>query len=318
MENKKYQYTTAVRDNEKRRESFNKLTQRVFGFDFADWYQRGGWGELYVPHVLHGDGTVVSNVSVNFMRFLVNGTVKNYIQLGTVMTAPEERGRGWNRELMERVLETYQEKADGIYLFGNDSVREYYPKFGFRASKEYEYYFLCDKCRNGEPYLLEKINLSEEAQAAGFYDMITGCSCAGRTKETSYLEDFPGIQKRMRNENDALYMSENLGLYQFWMAAEYGEAVYYLPEAQAYLVAEVKGEVLHILQVFSRIKLEPERIAASFGAGIREVLFGFTPVWKEKLCVREHKEEDCTLFILGKDLERMEREKMMFPLLSHA
>lgn len=55
-------------------------------------------------------------------------------------------------------------------------------------------------------------------------------------------------------------MSENLGLYQFWMAAEYGETVYYLPEAQAYLVAEIAGEILHIHQNFSRNRVDPERI----------------------------------------------------------
>ena len=48
------------------------------------------------------------------------------------------------------------------------------------------------------------------------------------------------------------------------------------------------------------------------------MVLGYTPVHKEKFLVREHKEEDCTLFILGEDLTRIEENQMMFPILSHA
>lgn len=34
--------------------------------------------------------------------------------------------------------------------------------------------------------------------------------------------------------------------------------------------------------------------------------------------VREFKEEDCTLFIIGEDLKRIEQDKMRFAILSHA
>jgi len=49
-----------------------------------------------------------------------------------------------------------------------------------------------------------------------------------------------------------------------------------------------------------------------------EVGLGYTPVHKEEYLGREHKEEDCTMFIIGEDLTCMEEEKMMFPVLSHA
>lgn len=34
--------------------------------------------------------------------------------------------------------------------------------------------------------------------------------------------------------------------------------------------------------------------------------------------IEELRKEDCTLFILGKDLENIEKKKLMFPTLSHA
>lgn len=52
-----------------------------------------------------------------------------------------------------------------------------------------------------------------------------------------------------RNENDGMYMSENLGLYQFWMAAGFGENLFYIPETGNYTVAKVEGAVLHIHQI---------------------------------------------------------------------
>ena len=52
------------------------------------------------------------------------------------MTDPDYRGKGYARLLMERVMEDIKD-ADGIYLYGNDSVAEFYPKFGFAESKEY-------------------------------------------------------------------------------------------------------------------------------------------------------------------------------------
>ena len=76
------------------------------------------------------EGRVVSNVSVNRIRFDLGGKKKDYIQIGTVMTDEKYRGKGLNGQIMERVLKEYEGKADGIYLFANDSVLNYYPKFG--------------------------------------------------------------------------------------------------------------------------------------------------------------------------------------------
>ncbi len=298
----KYNYITAVKNDDRLRESFNELTRKTFCFDFVSWYETGHWGEMYLPHVLVDGDKVISNVSVNLMQFDLNGEKKNYIQLGTVMTDPEYRGQGLNRFIMEQILREYEGKVDGIYLFGNDSVLDYYPKFGFRPSKEYEYYLPSDRAENSHPYQIEKVDMSRQKQQEKLYEVI-------RSYEAS-----PGEA----NQNDGMYMSENIGLYQFWLDAEYGDSVYYLPEADAYLIARVEEKVLHVYQIFGKKQLQPERLISSFSERIEEMVFGYTPVHKEKFLVREHKEEDCTLFILGEDLTRIEENQMMFPILSHA
>lgn len=297
-----YQYFATVKADDMLRKSFNELTQKTFGFDFVDWYEAGHWGEMYIPHVLTEGGRVVSNVSVNLMQFDLCGVKKNYIQLGTVMTDQACRGQGLNRMIMEQILREWEDRADGVYLFANDSVLDYYPKFGFRPVKEYEYYLPCDAAADKAPYKMEKIDLKQKEQ----YEKL-------RKTIESYFGD-PEIQ----NHNDGMYMSDNLGLYLFWLAGEFCDHIYYLPEEGVYAVASAEEERLHVHQIFGKRQVEMERLAKAFGENIKEIVLGYTPAHKEKFLVREHKEEDCTLFIRGDDLQRMEKERMRFPALSHA
>ena len=298
----KYEFCKKVRDNENLRESFNELTRQTFGFDFVGWYEAGQWGDFYIPYVLLDGEKVVSNVSVNIMRFDAQGVEKNYIQLGTVMTDNAYRGQGLNREIMEYIIAEYKDKVDGIYLFGNDDVVNYYPKFGFKPAKEYEYYLPCEKVVDVEPYILEKVNMQDKMQAEKFYDYMR-----------AYQLDISQL-----NQNDAMYMSENVNLFQFWLGVGYGDSVYYLPEMNAYAILEVDGTRVLVCQIFGKEEVEMLRLAKGLCTGMTEVVLGYTPVHKEKYLVREHKEEDCTLFIIGEDLACMEQDKMMFPVLSHA
>ena len=101
-----------------------------------DRYQEGGWGTDYIPHVLADGQTVAANVSVNKMTFLHRGKRRQWIQLGTVMTHPDYRGNGLGRFLMEKILSEYK-NSEAVYLFANDTVLDYYPKFGFQPSREF-------------------------------------------------------------------------------------------------------------------------------------------------------------------------------------
>lgn len=294
-----YRYETNVKKNDAVRASFNALTRRTFGFDFTDWYEAGQWGDFYIPHVLLDGDRVISNVSVNLMQFDVLGVKKNYIQLGTVMTDAAYRGKGFNRDLMERVLEQYAGKTDGIYLFGNDSVLDYYPKFGFRPLKEYEYYQTVEKA---DAYILEKIDMKDKRQREKFYRMLYAYK----------------VERECLNRNDAMYMNENVNLFQFWLSAGYEDKIFYLPEADACAIAEIEGAVVHVCQIFGKEEVEIVRLAKAFGEEVKEVVLGYTPVHKEKFLVREHKEADATLFVLEADRKFLEQDKRMFPVLSHA
>lgn len=144
------------RDNKKLRDSFNELAGKVFGLNFENWYQNGFWKSNYNPHSIIVDGKVVANVSVNECNINYNDKILKLIQLGTVMTAPDYRGKGYSRLLMEEILEKYEKKIDGIYLYANDSVLDFYPKFGFIEKEEYQYSRLVNNTYDSE-YLLNTL-----------------------------------------------------------------------------------------------------------------------------------------------------------------
>jgi len=294
----RYRLTTAVRENEALRASFNELTRKTFGFDFALWHARGGWGEDYVPHALVDGGRIVANVSVNRMRFQTENGMKNYIQLGTVMTDPEYRMQGLGRALMECVLARYAAGADGIYLFANDSVLNYYPRFGFRPMMEYETVIPAGAAAEARPYALERVDL----------------------EEPSARERFDAALKELEQgqENDALFMSANRGLYQFWLDGEYADCIYFIPERSAYAVVATQGERAQVLQVFGRERVDLLSLVRGLGAQAKETALGYTPIRRDGFAVQPVHEEDCTLFVLGEDLWSMERERLRFPALSHA
>lgn len=74
------------------------------------------------------------------MNFNLEGIEKHYIQIGTVMTDEFYRGLVLSRKLIERIINEHKDNVDGIYLFSNDSVINFYPKFGFSKSTECQYY----------------------------------------------------------------------------------------------------------------------------------------------------------------------------------
>jgi GNAT superfamily N-acetyltransferase len=126
------------RDDKALRDSFNALAEQTFGLNFEGWYQNGFWKDNYDPHSIVIDGEVVSNVSVNRTDLMIGGRRYRILQLGTVMTAEHSRGKGYGRAIMEYIEKEYAD-VDGIYLFANDTVVDYYPRFGFRPAVEYAY-----------------------------------------------------------------------------------------------------------------------------------------------------------------------------------
>lgn len=287
-----YKLVKSYRDNEELRNSFNELAEKTFGLNFENWYQNGFWTDNYNPYSIVKDGKVIANVSVNRTDMMWNGKKKTLIQLGTVMTEESYRNQGLIRRIMEEIDNEYMDKIDGMYLFGNDRVVEFYPKFGFRPSFETEYY---KEVQNNEEVSMKQICMNKKEEWYDFQKQIENC------KRFSSFE-----------------MVENSQLYMFYISQFMQENVYYSESLNAHAIAEVEGSELYIHGVISEDDVEFEKVIQAFGKQIQKVTLGFTPINKQGFISCEHKKEDCTLFLKGNVFEAFEKEGFMFQTLAHA
>lgn len=294
LNDKTYGYAVDIKDDDKSRKSFNSLTRKTYGFDFEEWYRNGYWQERYIPYVLLDGDNVISNISVNVIDFSIMGEKKRFIQIGTVMTDKEYRNKGLTRFLMERVLEDWEGKCDLIYLFANDSVLDFYPKFGFSPAEEYQYSkeILAENTTSNAT----KLNMSDENDKKFLFDTIN------ESKVFSQLA-----------------MIGNASLVMFYCTSFMKQSVYYIEALDAIAIAEFNDNTLYLNDVFCKrdIPLD-DIIAALVNKEIKLVVLGFTPIDTTSFNAELLKEEDTTLFLMNNGREIFEEKKLMFPVLSHA
>ena len=278
------------RENDALSASFNRLAEKTFGLNFENWYRNDFWKENYIPYSITADGEVVSNVSVNACSMNYRGEVVRLIQLGTVMTDPAFRGKGYARALMEEILKDYEGKADGIYLYANDSVLDFYPKFGFQEAKEYQF--------------------SKELRTAGAF---TAAQVPMRDRK-----DFDAFAEILetRSQNCQLYMVGNTGLYMFYLSQFMRENVYYIAECDSYAVAELQDDTLILHTIIGDGEID--NVAAAFGPQVKRLVLCFTPKTTEGFEINELHEEDTTLFVQGRFFEEHRDDEFMMQAVTYA
>ncbi len=279
------------RDNETLRASFNALAEATFsGLNFENWYQMGYWGDNYIPYSVVIDGEVAANVSLNRTDLVMGGERKRIYQLGTVMTAPAHRNRGYIRLLMAEIEKDIQ-GADGVYLFANDAVVDFYPRFGFVRNREFAWYR--QKNQPGARTMVQVPMARKENREA--------------LEKAMAASTFPG----------GCRMVENPGLIFFYAAQFLQDCVYYSAPLDTWAVAEWEDGELTLHAVFSRREISLDAVIAAFGE-VGSVTLGFTPADTDGFRCREWKEEDSTFFTKGPAFEGFADRKLRIPTLSHA
>ncbi len=278
------------RNNEVLRKSFNRLAEQTFGLNFENWYQNGFWQENYIPYSIVIDGEVVSNVSVNVCNMNYKGKIVKLIQLGTIMTASDYRGKGYARTLMEEILKDYEGKVDGIYLFANDSVLEFYPKFGFREAKEYQY--------------TKEVTITNEDKTI----MVP-------MKDKNDFDKMVKILDTI-NQNAEMYMVGNSGLYMFYLSQFMTENVFYIADCDSYVVAELEDTTLFLYAIIGEGSVDD--VISAFGSRVKKVVLCFTPKDTRGFEKSELHEEDTTFFVKGRFFEENHDDEYMMQAITHA
>ncbi|RDU24596.1 GNAT family N-acetyltransferase [Anaerosacchariphilus polymeriproducens] len=295
----KFEVVKGYRHNGTLRKSFNELAKKIFGINFEDWYKNGYWTDKYNPYSIIVENKVVSNVSVNIMEFVANEKSTKYLQLGTVMTAEKYRNNGFISRIMEEIEKDYNNIVEGMYLFANDSVLEFYPKFGYRKTTEYQYSkVICSKCN--------EVKLKKDNQAQNI--------------QMNNMKDWLLLEKAIEDsvKNCGFEMKNNKELIMFYITQFMQNNVYYIESEGAYVIAEINGDELFLHNIFSEKVVNIDTIANSFSEYIKKVVFGFVPLNNQGYKVEKLCKENTTLLLKGKGFDLFEQDKCIFPTLSHA
>ncbi|MCR5590292.1 MAG: GNAT family N-acetyltransferase [Lachnospiraceae bacterium] len=283
---------TDYRNDEKLRLSLTKLAEATFGIDLETWYQNGFWQDDYIPYSAVVDGKVVSNVSVNVCNIRWKSRIRHLAQLGTVMTDPAYREKGYSRAVMEKVLADCEHSFEGIYLYAEEHMAPFYEKFGFSRISEYQ----CVKSVNiNNPSEAEKIAMDSKEEWDRMVDIIL----------------------RREQYGDRIMLG-NPGLFMFHLTGPLSDCVYYLPSSEVYAVAEMNADELILYAIFSSEKVSLGDAIASFGSSVKSVRLAFTPENSTGFERVKIEDSDNVLFAKGQIFENIKNDRFMFPSISQA
>lgn len=213
------------------------------------------------------------------------------------MTDKEYRKQGLSNFLMEEVLNEWKNKCDMIYLFANDSVLDFYPKFGFVPVNEYQAVKKIFEIKSA--YDVRKMEVDEESDCNLLYEM------AKKTVSLSKIsmQDNAGLVMFYCNCLDVFSLKENL---------------FYIKDLNAIAIAEYEEDTLILYDILATKKIEIDDVINSLvSEKIKNVVLRFMPMNSENYEVSLFKEEDSTLFVIDDKSNLFKENKLIFPLLSH-
>lgn len=281
-----------------RRAALNALTRQTFGFDFEKWYAAGYWEGDYLPYAFEENGRLIANVSVNRMRFLLDGQERCFVQLGTVMTDPAYRGRGLASALMREAMADAAGSCEGVYLFGDLGALPFYDKLGFHRALQYRYTLRPGVL--GAPPAPEScfapVDPADPAVRARYAQAVRGAApCA------------------------ALEHLNRFSLTMFYTAGM--KRVHYCADLDFFAVLAREDDTLVVQGVFGAQRVPLRDVLARIITDAPTLRLGFAPLPQDAglFDARPYDGgDDYRLFTLGGALDAIPAQKLYFPELSHA
>ena len=283
------------RDNDHLRISFIELAREIFGINFSSWHEKGFWNNRYIPYSYAVGNKIVANASVNELDFIIEGYSCRALQIGTVMTHPDYRSKGLSANLMNHILEEYEGKYDFMYLFANNSVLDFYPKFGFERVEETLYTV---KFASGfEAGSQNTVNQSS-GTIRGSQDSVNHSS--GSAEDSKYASDSSekGLRKLDISNTEDLQLVEKIvsermsvskifgtansgGITMYHVLNVFTEALYYSEQEDAVVIFLKENGTVHLIDIISRAPVSMEGIfAAITDIETCKIVFHYTPDYK--------------------------------------
>ncbi|EAF3051009.1 GNAT family N-acetyltransferase [Listeria monocytogenes] len=289
-----YEMISDYKDNKMYRDSFNKLAESTFDINFEEWFRSGFWNDKYVCYSYIDNNEVISNVSINKMNLIYQGENYSALQIGTVMTHPNYRGKGLAKNLLNHVIAKYEDQYDFLYLFANDTVLDFYPKFGFERIEESS--FTVDACNlKKKASKLKKLNPDNKT-------------------------DFQLISRIVSERaplSNILDVKESEDLLMFYVLIALKNELYYLEELDVIVLMEQEGTDLYVLDILSTKKLDVVEVLSYLSTKkIETIHLLFTPEKSKYIDAAYIIETEDMLFVRPNVLTS--ENYFLFPATSHA
>lgn len=292
-----YTLYTNYQQEEKLRQELNRMTRNFWGFDFENYYQSGYWDDSCILYSLFENDTIVAHTTASLFTSRWDQQPKTLLQVGTVMTDEAYRNRGLSRFLMEYILKKYQDKTDGTVLFANETVYEFYPKFGLVPVSEYQAIASAPPDCSASKLPVRKLALSEP-------------------------EDLRLLEQAVRQAvpNSAFPLqSQTLPFFYCVANPEFGfsDALYYIDDLKSVVVLQEDEGIQYLQEIIAPQEIAVEQVInALSGEKKQEIRLGFTPLNGE-FEFRPYGEDDLKLFVSPHLQPFFENQKLMVPVLSH-
>ncbi|EAD2488429.1 N-acetyltransferase, partial [Listeria monocytogenes] len=215
-------------------------------------------------------------------------------QIGTVMTHPNYRGQGLAKNLLNHVIAKYEDQYDFLYLFANDTVLDFYPKFGFERIEESS--FTVDACNlKKKASKLKKLNPDNKT-------------------------DFQLISRIVSERaplSNILDVKESEDLLMFYVLIALKNELYYLEELDVIVLMEQEGTDLYVLDILSTKKLDVVEVLSYLSTKkIETIHLLFTPEKSKYIDAAYIIETEDMLFVRPNVLTS--ENYFLFPATSHA
>ncbi|EAE9960702.1 N-acetyltransferase, partial [Listeria monocytogenes] len=213
---------------------------------------------------------------------------------GTVMTHPNYRGQGLAKNLLNHVIAKYEDQYDFLYLFANDTVLDFYPKFGFERIEESS--FTVDACNlKKKASKLKKLNPDNKT-------------------------DFQLISRIVSERaplSNILDVKESEDLLMFYVLIALKNELYYLEELDVIVLMEQEGTDLYVLDILSTKKLDVVEVLSYLSTKkIETIHLLFTPEKSKYIDAAYIIETEDMLFVRPNVLTS--ENYFLFPATSHA
>ncbi|MEJ5105952.1 GNAT family N-acetyltransferase [Chryseobacterium sp. MYb328] len=278
--------------------SFNELYELALDGDYEPWYSMEYWDETFIPFFILEDTKVIANVSVAPMNMVLKGQNYYCLQIGSVMTHPEYRNQGLSKYLMNYVMEKYKDQYEFFYLFANETVLDFYPKFGFTRVDESDFILRDTTNIHGKKSDWQPLSINDP-------------------KHISLMEKFSKVHASLSNTID---FSPNSCLAMYHFLLQFDESIYYSAEKECIVIMEYDKEMLRIYDILSTKLFNLEEIVSTIILEeTQQIQFFFVPDtdFGGKLEVKLNPFDEDALHIFPQENRKLFPKHFIFPLTSH-